>query len=89
VLEKCPEIDPGEIAFREMNHLGISSHLRGRDNRLGIIDAKALLNNIWQVHRFLTAKADPAAEPLELNEFLGKTMSRRFYSYFSPMAVIP
>jgi len=78
-----------EIAFREMNRLGISSHLRGRDSRLGILGAKALLYNIWQVQRFLAAQADPAAEPLELNEFLGKTMSRRFYPYFSPVTAIP
>lgn len=78
-----------EIAFREMNRLGISSHLRGRDSRLGILGAKALLYNIWQVQCFLAAKADPAAEPLELNEFLGKKMSRRFYSYLSPVAATP
>ncbi len=78
-----------EIAFREMNRLGISSHLRGRDSRLGILGAKALLYNIWQVQRFLAAKADPAAEPLELNEFLGKTISRRFYQYLSPMTATP
>jgi hypothetical protein len=78
-----------EIAFREMNRLGISSHLRGRDSRLGILGAKALLYNIWQVQCFLAAKADPAAEPLELNEFLGKTISRRFYPYLSPVTASP
>lgn len=78
-----------EIAFREMNRLGISSHLRGRDSRLGILGAKALLYNIWQVQRILAAKADPIAEPLELNEFLGKTISRRYYQYLSPVAAIP
>jgi len=78
-----------EIAFREMNRLGISSHLRGRDSRLGILGAKALMYNIWQVQRLLAAKADPTAEPLELNEFLGKTFSRRFYPYLSPVGINP
>jgi hypothetical protein len=78
-----------EIAFREMNRLGISSHLRGRDSRLGILGAKALIYNIWQVQRLLATRADPTAEPLELNEFLGKTFSRRFYPYMSPVAANP
>jgi hypothetical protein len=78
-----------EIAFREMNRLGIASHLRGRDSRLGILGAKALLYNVWQVQRLLATKADSAAEPLELNEFLGKTISRRFYPYLSPVAITP
>jgi hypothetical protein len=77
-----------EVAFREMNRLGITSHLRGRDSRLGILAAKALLYNIWQVQRFLAAKKDPSAKPLELNEFLGKTSSRRYYPYLSPVAPI-
>ncbi len=78
-----------EIAFREMNRLGISSHLRGRDSRLGILGAKALLYNIWQVQRYLAAKADPRAEPLELNEFLGKTVSRRYYPYLLSVPATP
>src|SRR5271157_3273379 len=78
-----------EIAFREMNRLGISSHLRGRDSQLGILGAKALLYNIWQVQRYLAAKEDPSAEPLELNEFLGKTISRRYYPYLSPVTATP
>jgi hypothetical protein len=78
-----------EIAFREMNRLGISSHLRGRDSRLGILGAKALIYNIWQVQRCLAARADPSAEPLELNEFLGKTVSRRYYPYLSPAGMNP
>ncbi len=78
-----------EIAFREMNRLGISSHLRGRDSRLGILGVKALIYNIWQVQRLLAARADPTAEPLELNEFLGKTFSRRFYPYLSPVGMNP
>jgi hypothetical protein len=78
-----------EIAFREMNRLGISSHLRGRDSRLGILGAKALIYNIWQVQRLLAFKADPMAEPLELNEFLGKTFSHRSYPYLSPVGINP
>jgi len=78
-----------EIAFREMNRLGISSHLRGRDSRLGILGAKALIYNIWQVQRLLAAREDPAAEPLELSEFLGKTFTHRFYAYMSPVGISP
>lgn len=78
-----------EITFREMNRLGITSHLRGRDSRLGILGAKALLYNIWQVQRLLAARSDPAAPPLELNEFLGKTTSRRRHAYMSPVAAVP
>jgi hypothetical protein len=78
-----------EIAFREMNRLGITSHLRGRDSRLGILGAKALLYNIWQVQRFLAVSDVPAAKPLELDEFLGKTISRRYYQYISPAVIIP
>jgi len=37
----------------------------------------------------LAARADPTAEPLELNEFLGKTFSRRFYPYLSPVGMNP
>jgi hypothetical protein len=36
-----------EIAFREMNKLGISSRLQGRDARLGILGAKAFIYNVW------------------------------------------
>jgi len=78
-----------EIAFREMNRLGISSHLHGRDSRLGILGAKALLYNIWQVQRYLAAKEDPNAKPLELDEFLGKTTSRRYFPYLLPIPATP
>jgi hypothetical protein len=78
-----------EIAFREMNRLGITSHLRGRDGRLGVFGAKALLYNIWQVQVYLAAREDPSAKPLELNEFLGKTISQRYYPYLTPVPATP
>jgi hypothetical protein len=70
-----------EIAFRDMNRFGISKHIQGRDARLSITGAKSLLYNIWQVQRFLLQKDDLAAEPLELNEFLGKTQNHRYIQY--------
>ena len=73
-----------EIAFREMNRLGIASHLRSRDGRLGVFGAKSLVYNIWQVQCYLAGVEDPGSGPLELNEFLGKTLSRRHYVYAAP-----
>lgn len=75
-----------EIAFREMNRLGISTHVRSRDGRLGVFGAKSLVYNIWQVQCYLAELRDPASGRLELNEFLGKTISRRYYSYIAPVA---
>jgi len=70
-----------EIAFREMNKLGFSNRMQSRDARLGIMGAKGLLYNIWQVQRFLIVKDNPDAKALELDEFLGKTYSHRSPSY--------
>jgi hypothetical protein len=73
-----------EIAFREMNRLGISSHLRSRDSRLGVFGAKSLVYNIWQVQCHIAGLEDPDSGPLELNEFLGRALTHRHYSYLSP-----
>lgn len=75
-----------EIAFREMNKLGISSKLQGRDARLGILGARALLYNIWQAQRYLIQKKLPAQKKLELDEFLGKACSNRHYQYIPSIA---
>lgn len=74
-----------EIAFREMNKLGISSRLQGRDARLGILGARAFLYNIWQVQRYLIQRKLPAQRRLELDEFLGKTCANRYYQYIPSM----
>ncbi|MHA1843631.1 MAG: hypothetical protein ACTSWE_05130, partial [Promethearchaeota archaeon] len=42
-----------EIAFREMNKLGFSYRAQGRDTRLGILGARSLLYNVWQVQRYV------------------------------------
>jgi len=70
-----------EIAFREMNRLGISNHMQNRDGRLSIMGAKCLIYNIWQVQRDLIQKENPISAPLELNEFLGKTQIHRYIHY--------
>ncbi|MHA1998789.1 MAG: hypothetical protein ACTSU9_11760 [Promethearchaeota archaeon] len=76
-----------EIAFREMNRLGISTHLHSRDSRLGVFGAKSLVYNIWQVQCYIAGQEDPDSGPLELNEFLGKTISHRHYSYLPRLGV--
>lgn len=72
-----------EIAFREMNRLGISTRLQGRDARLAILGAKSLLYNIWQVQRAIVRKNYPLAPALELNEFLGMGYKQRYPRYFN------
>lgn len=72
-----------EIAFREMNKLGISSRYQGRDARLGILGARAFLYNVWQVQRYLIRKATPDDRILEFDEFLGKTLEARYFQYIS------
>jgi len=74
-----------EIAFREMNRFGISKHVQDRDARLSITGAKSLLYNIWQVQRYLLQKENPASEPLELNEFIGRTRIHRYVQYILPV----
>jgi len=70
-----------EIAFREMNRLGISSKTQNRNVRLGIMGAKSLLYNIWQVQRHLINKEDPSDQALELDEFLGRCYTKRYPLY--------
>ena len=70
-----------EIAFREMNRLGISNRVQCRNVRLGIMGAKSLVYNFWQVHRLKVQKVDPLSAPLELNEFIGKLLSNRYRPY--------
>jgi len=71
-----------EIAFREMNRLGFFTHIQDRDTRLGIMGAKSLLYNMWQVQRHHILKEKPLEKPQKLNEFLGKTVMRRYIPYF-------
>ena len=70
-----------EIAFREMNKLGFSFRIQGRDARLGILGARSLLYNVWQVQRHLLGKNNPHEHALELDEFLGKTLVQRSVEY--------
>jgi hypothetical protein len=70
-----------EIAFREMNKLGFSFRVQGRDVRLGNLGSKSLLYNVWQVQRYLIRKRDPHESDLELDEFLGKTYIHRHVEY--------
>ena len=70
-----------EIAFREMNKLGIANRMQNRDARLGTMGAKSLLYNIWQVQRYLVQKENPCAKELQLDEFLGKTYKQRYPTY--------
>ncbi|MEX2714673.1 MAG: hypothetical protein Q6370_000095 [Candidatus Sigynarchaeota archaeon] len=61
-----------EIAFREMNRLGLTSRSQHRDGRLAVMGARIFVYNIWQVERHVVKAEDPEASPLELNEFLGR-----------------
>ena len=70
-----------EICFREMNKFGFSCKIQGRDARLGILGAKSLLYNVWQVQRYLLRKRTPNERDLEFDEFLGKTYKCRYFSY--------
>ena len=72
-----------EIAFREMNRLGITDRVQCRDVRLGIRGAKSLLYNFWQVQRVRTKIIDPASPSLELDEFAGRTVSSRYIPYIA------
>ncbi|MHA1764130.1 MAG: hypothetical protein ACTSYC_10315, partial [Promethearchaeota archaeon] len=67
----------------EMNKLGFSNRAQGRDTRLGILGARSLLYNVWQVQRYVLKKKKKAPDerPLELDEFLGKTSKRRYCAY--------
>ncbi|WP_457559068.1 hypothetical protein [Candidatus Harpocratesius sp.] len=70
-----------EIAFREMNRLGISSRTQNRNIRLGIMGAISFLYNIWQVKRNLIIKEEPSSEALELDEFRGRCYNKRYPQY--------
>lgn len=70
-----------EIAFREMNRLGLVNKSQNRDLRLATMGAKSLLYNIWQVQRHLLKKEDPSDDELDLNEFLGRCYRRRYPRY--------
>ena len=72
-----------EIAFREMNRLGISNRVQCRNVRLGIMGAKSLVYNFWQVQRLMVQKTDPLSPPLELNEFIGRTLFNRYRLYIT------
>jgi hypothetical protein len=70
-----------EIAFREMNRLGIGNKSQNRNIRLGQLGMQCLLYNMWQTQRALIKRDDPSAADLELNEFLGKFPERRYLRY--------
>ncbi|MFX0101570.1 MAG: transposase [Candidatus Hodarchaeota archaeon] len=70
-----------EIAFREMNKLGITTHYRHRDGRLAAMGARILVYNMWQVQRHILKKAKGESKPLELAEFLGRSWFQRHVVY--------
>ena len=70
-----------EIAFREMNRLGLASRCGHRDGRLAAFGARMLVYNMWQVERYLLLKSDPTSAPPELNEFLGRGCVARKIMY--------
>ncbi|MCF2139793.1 MAG: transposase [Candidatus Lokiarchaeota archaeon] len=75
-----------EIAFREMNRLGIAQKVQDRNIRLNIMGVRCFLYNIWQTQRFLIKRNDPTAADLELNEFLGMCSNHRYPLYLSSMS---
>jgi len=77
-----------EIAFREMNRLGLTSRSQHRDGRLAAMGARIFVYNIWQVERYLLKEMDPEASPLELNEFLGRGCVPRQVRYAKNIGVI-
>ena len=70
-----------EIAFREMNRLGITSRSQNRNVRLGIMGLNSFLYNIWQVQRYLIRSNNPLNIELGLDEFLGRCYTRRYPMY--------
>jgi len=72
-----------EIAFREMNRLGISQKVQNRNTRLNIIGVRSFLYNIWQTQRFLIQKSNLSGKELELNEFLGMCSDHRYPLYLT------
>jgi hypothetical protein len=76
-----------EIAFREMNRLGLTSRSRHRDGRLAAMGARIFVYNIWQVSRVLLKKANPDAPAMELNEFLGRGCIPRQVHYAKNVSV--
>jgi len=70
-----------EIAFREMNKLGITARYRHLDGRLAAMGARILDYNTWQVQRHLLGKVDVDSLPLEIAEFLGRSWSQRLVVY--------
>ena len=77
-----------EIAFREMNRLGLTSRSQHRDGRLSAMGARILVYNMWQVEKHQLEKADPAAPTLELNEFLGRSCMPRRIQYMKNVGVV-
>lgn len=77
-----------EIAFREMNRLGLTSRSQHRDGRLAAMGARIFIYNIWQVERYLLKVDDPDAPPLELNEFLGRGCVPRQVRYAKNVGMI-
>lgn len=72
-----------EIAFRKMKRLGIVMRSQNCNIRLGIMGINNLLYNIWQVQRYIVLKGDPRETELELDEFVGKYVLRRFPRYLT------
>lgn len=75
-----------EIAFREMNRLGLAQKIQDRNSRLNIMGTRCFLYNIWQVQRHIIKKNNSHAKGLELAEFLGMCLNHRYPLYLSAQA---
>ncbi|MCF2141193.1 MAG: hypothetical protein K9W44_14130 [Candidatus Lokiarchaeota archaeon] len=74
-----------EIAFPEMNRLGIAQKVQDRNSRLNTMGLRCFLYNIWQIQRFIIKRNDSTVADLELNEFLGVCSNHRYPLYLSSM----
>ncbi|MCF2139196.1 MAG: transposase [Candidatus Lokiarchaeota archaeon] len=72
-----------EIAFREMNRLGLVQKIQDRNSRLNIMGTRCFLYNIWQVQRYVIKKNNSHENELELCEFLGMCSNHRYPLYLS------
>lgn len=72
-----------EIAFRGMSRLGISNKSQNRNVWIGIMGITCLLYNIWQVQSLIIETTDLIAPAFELDEFMGKCVSRQYPQYFA------
>jgi hypothetical protein len=66
-----------EIAFREVNLLGISNWIQNRGVRLFRFTMKCVVYNMWQISRVMIKQENPDAADLTLDEFCGRLWINR------------